>query len=133
MEKTKYEDEKYGISFLYPSNWKKDEKYTNLFIGDDGFVQILFMSYEGDIDSLAVLDSQHPTKPYGDNPIILKTNIDGLEGRVIIPKEVEENDQVGIIIKYLNPIVINDMIYQYIIMWTNYKNLNDILKTIVIF
>lgn len=132
---TTYRNDEYGISLKYPSSWKPNKAYMpERYEGSDGFFQFVAVAGgQSSIDEVASWDANHKLKPYGSKPTIEKLTISGQEARLIQPSEdqpFEMNGQVGLIIKYPNPIRINEEMYGYFELWSDKEHIRSIGETI---
>lgn len=122
-----YKNLQYKIELKYPYDWYLDDKTSDRYTGENGFFQVGLIQSNNDIDTVTNMDAYHITKPYGNKPIITKYTIKDYEARVIMPSD---NNQASIIIKYKKPVIIDQTIYQYLIIWADKEHIMNIIKTI---
>ncbi|WP_054740043.1 hypothetical protein [Cellulosilyticum ruminicola] len=126
--------EDYGVIFKYPASWNKNPRYDNKYEGIGGFFEVAgFEGNSNNIDSAIQEQINEAYKPYGSNPMVRKLTIDGQPAREIIPSEDQgtliKDREAALVVQYKNPMIINGVPYQYIIIWTNRENLPLIIKT----
>ncbi|MFS0673396.1 LysM peptidoglycan-binding domain-containing protein [Ornithinibacillus sp. 179-J 7C1 HS] len=126
-----YQNTMYQIRLQYPASWV--QVTPNRFEGTDGFFQVDAISSPGSIESVCHNEAFHQLMPYGTNPTILHTSIHNQEGCYIFPSPdqiPEMENQAAFIVRFPNPILINDQVYQYFILWSNELHIRDIAESI---
>jgi hypothetical protein len=130
-----YSNQEYHVSLQYPSTWTANNAYTRArYEGDSGFFQISAFGGNGwTIDQVAESDANHKLKPYGTTPSIVKSDIHGLDARLIKPSDdqpKEEKEMAELVIKYPQPIQIDSNTYYYFILWADKNHIEQIAETI---
>lgn len=127
-----YINETYRIKFIYPYLWSKidNERYA----GIDGFFQVSAISKDAALEEVCSIEAHHKLKPYGSQPIITKTKVDGHEACFIIPsgdQPMEMRNQSALIAVYDKPVYIDGTSYEYLVIRTEKNHLKDISDTLV--
>lgn len=131
MISVSYTNGTYGIKFIYPFLWSKidNERYE----GIDGFFQVSAISNAAALEEVCCNEAHHKLRPYGSQPTIIKTAVDGREACHIIPsadQPMEMRGQSALIAVYDKPVYIKDTSYEYLIIWTDKDHLKDISDTL---
>lgn len=122
----------YKVTFQYPAHWQKvnNEKYE----GTDGFFQISAISAGQNMDEVCHGEAFHELMPYGSMPRIFKTKIQNQGACYIFPspdQPVEMRGQAALIVRYPKPVQIEEMTYNYFILWADQKHINEISSTLI--
>lgn len=123
IELSDYTSNRYQIGFKYPSSWRKNPRYEDKYEGESGYFEIGDFTDNGDNIDQAVEDAiDEEYKPYGSNPTVRRFVVDGQPARVIYSSEDQSdffNDRdVAIIVQYPQPLILDNVIYKYVIIWT---------------
>lgn len=126
-----YKNASYKVEFKYPIRWAK---INDLFYeGLDGFFKISAINSDATLEQLCEKEAYHKLKPYGSHPNILKINAAETPACLIIPSSDQPNEMNGqsaLILKYPNPILINNSEYTHMILWADSGHLRDIIETL---
>lgn len=119
-----------NVSFLYPLNWRQvtPDRYE----GVDGFFQVGAISGES-LDQVCRDEAFHPLLPYGSEPTIVKTRIQGQEACFIFPypdQPPEMRGQSALIVRYPTPINIGGQTYNFFILWADQDHIREIANTV---
>ncbi|MBM6619521.1 LysM peptidoglycan-binding domain-containing protein [Bacillus suaedaesalsae] len=122
-----FRSEEYRVQFLFPSHWRKqnEERYE----GIDGFFQVSAIAGSSNIEDICQNEAHHSLNPYGTQPQIRKTTIEGEEACFIFPSDdqlPEMKNQAALIVRYPEPITIQGEVYQYFILWSDQNHIEDI-------
>jgi LysM repeat protein len=113
-----YESKLYKVSFKYPSEW--EEIIEDYYEGPSGYFVVSAINSNLSLDEVCKEEAYQDLKPYGSNPIIKNIKVNDEEGCLIIPSsdQIREMDnQAALIVKYPKPIKINDIEYNYAIIF----------------
>ena len=113
-----YKSQLYKVSFSYPSEWEK--VMEDYYEGPNGYFVVSAINSDLSLDEVCKEEAHQGLKPYGYNPTIKELKVDGQDACLIIPSkdQVKEMDnQAALIAKYPTPIKINDIEYNYVIIW----------------
>lgn len=128
--RARFTNQLYHVSFQYPANWQQvsDLRYE----GKDGFFQIAAISGTN-IEDICQGEAFHQLRPYGSNPQIFRVTIQNQGACLIFPSQdqpTEMNQQAAIIVEYPTPIEIEGTYYNYLIIWANRQQINNIAFTL---
>lgn len=131
MISSTFTSEAYKIKLSYPYLWSKidDDRYA----GIDGFLRVFTISSNAELKEVCRNEAYHKLKPYGTNPAITKTTVDGHEAYFMIPsadQPMEMRSQSALIVKYNNPVEHEGTSYQYLVIQTDKEHLRDISDTL---
>lgn len=134
MISSSFTHETYRIKFIYPYLWSRfnNERYE----GIDGFVQISAIFNDAALEKVCKKEAYHKLKPYGTQPIITETELNGREACFILPSQdqsMEMRGQSALIAAYKKPIEVEGKIYNYFILWADKEHLRDITDTLEFF
>jgi TolB protein len=118
------------VNFLYPINWIKVSEYR--YEGVDGFFQAAAVAGEN-LEQVCRNEAYHVLKPYGSEPTIMKTAIQGQEACLIFPypdQPLEMRGQSALIVRYPKPITISGQTYSFFILWADQNHLREIANTV---
>ena len=126
-----YENSEYHIMLKYPSSWIPNYHYNPpKYEGYDGYFQIGAIMGEGnDLDTVTRYDITHDMRPYGLRPTVREITVDGREGRIITPSRdqaTQLQELSAIIVRYPEPILFDDEVYKYFILWANETFIEEI-------
>ncbi|MGN8648062.1 LysM peptidoglycan-binding domain-containing protein [Gracilibacillus sp. HCP3S3_G5_1] len=128
-----YTSTDYRVQFQYPANWQKVTDERERYEGADGFFQVGAIAYDGPLEDVCHNDAFHPLLPYGSQPQIVSTEIQGQPACFIYPSEdqpAEMNNQSALIVQYPTPVVINSNSYNFLILWADAGHINQIATTV---
>lgn len=130
-----YSNPEYHISLQYPSTWTANNVYAPArYEGNNGFFQIsAFDGKDWTIDQVAESNANHKLKPYGATPSIVKSDVHGIDARLIKPSDdqpKEQKEMAELVIKYPQPIQINSYTYNYFVLWSDKNHIEQIAQTI---
>lgn len=126
-----FSDANYRVAFLYPSDWKKENK--NHFQGYGGFFQVSAIHGPKSIDEAARSEAGHSLRPYGTNPTIQRLSIKGHAGRLILPSSDQAREmkkQAALIVRYSKQIRIAEQNYEYLVIYADADHIRLILNTL---
>ncbi len=124
-----YTSPEFRVQLSYPANWRKVN--GERFEGTNGFFQIAAISSEETIDQVCQSEAFHRLRPYGTNPRIFLTKIQGQEACFIYPsadQPREMRNQAALIVKYPRPIQIRGVTYNYFILWSDQPHLQRLTE-----
>ena len=113
-----FQSELFKVEFLYPSDWSMVRE--NYYEGPSGYFSVSAIDSDSSLIDVCKEEAYQPILQYGSKPNISSIKVDGQEGYITIPSEdqrIEMDNQAGLIIKYPNPIKINDAEFNYLIIW----------------
>ena len=128
-----YTSATFRVQFQYPINWQRVTDGRERFEGSDGFFQVGAIAYQGPIEDVCHNDAYHQLLPYGSQPQIVSTQIQGQPACFIYPsadQPEEMSNQAALIIQYPTPVVINGNSYNFLILWADVRHINQIAATI---
>lgn len=116
----KYTNYPYGVSLRFPAGWLSADQYDyDRYEGRNGFFGIMAGGSENtSIDEIVNLEVEHRLRPYGTTPEIKDLKIDNQEARLVLPSDDQNdsmNSQAVLIVKYPNPMIIDDETYTHLI------------------
>ncbi|MHB1391672.1 MAG: LysM peptidoglycan-binding domain-containing protein [Clostridia bacterium] len=126
-----YTNDTYKVMLIYPYRWSKIDNAR--YAGIDGFFHISAISSDATLDEVCSSEAHHKLKPYGTQPTLSSTTIDGQEACFIIPstdQPMEMRGQSALVVKYAKPIEIESTTYQFLIIWVDKNHLRDIAGTL---
>lgn len=126
-----YSNKDYNVSFMYPAQWKKvnSERYE----GKDGFFQVAAIGSRRSMSSVFKHESYGRKRDYGSKPKFITLEIENQSSCLIYPSEDQDYRMKKIsalIIKYPKIIRINNMMYNYMILWSNKEYIRQIGSTV---
>lgn len=126
----RYLNEALNVNFLYPINWMRvnEERYS----GIDGFFQVGAVTGQN-IQQVCSNEAYHQLQPYGSNPTIVNTRIQGQEACMIFPypdQPADMRNQSALIVKYPKPVVISGQSYGFFILWADQNHIREIANTV---
>lgn len=132
-----YFDPIYHAEIDYPATWQQVADGINIrFKGTDGFVQLLAIGANGDLDEVTYNEANHQLMPYGANPVIQHYNLmDGREAHLILPSAGQQgsmNIQAALITHYIHPIEILGTECNYFMMVVDVAHINQIAGTLIL-
>lgn len=123
----------YRVQLQYPANWRKVADGRERYEGTDGFFQVGAIAYDGPLEDVCHNDAYHPLMPYGSQPQIVPTQIQGQPACFIYPsadQPPEMNNQAALIVQYPTAVVINGNSYNFFILWADMGHINQIAGTV---
>lgn len=130
---SRYCNEIYRISFLYPSRWARINALH--YEGLDGFFRISAISSMLDIEALSHKEAFHKLKPYGSQPYLESVSVADCEACIVMPSQdqpMEMKKQAALIIKYPNNLIIDSKSYTHLILWMDALHIHEIKNSIAI-
>ncbi|GMQ63746.1 hypothetical protein [Vallitalea maricola] len=127
-----FSDDSYKVELKYPGQWVKVDGYKDRYGLDDGFFQVSAIN-GGTLDEVAEQEAFHPAKPYGSKPTILDKVIMGQPAKMILPSPDQGSqmmNQVGLIVAYSKPIIIDGNRYEYFVLWADKMHFDKIARSI---
>jgi TolB protein len=126
----RFTSEALNISFLYPLNWNmtSDDRYE----GEDGFFQVSAVS-SNSIDEVCKNEAYHELKPYGSQPTIVNTSIQGQDACLLFPYPDQPAEMLGqsaLIVTYPRPIALEGQTYNFFILWADQNHIREIVNTL---
>ena len=107
-----YTNEVFKVTFRYPSSWHPNKDYmsnngvSTRYDSTDGYFGIdAGNAGKNNLADAITSVANHALHPYGDNPTIEKTTIDGMESAYILPQGNGITD-ASLIVRYPRPIEI---------------------------
>jgi TolB protein len=135
--KNLYASNAYKITLLYPSNWKPEAAYaTDRFSGTDGFFEVSAEGSDGslDLEDVANIETSHVLSPYGKDPKVQTIKAGGKQASLILPSEDQDpsmRGQAALVVAYPEPILINNTLYFYLVIWADKEHIKEIADTLV--
>lgn len=134
MISASFTNETYRVKFIYPYLWSRfnNERYE----GIDGFVQVSAIANDASLEEICKKEAYHKLKPYGTQPIIIMSELNGREACYIIPsadQPMEMRSQSAFIAAYEKPVEIKGISYKYFVLWADKEHLQDIINTLEIY
>lgn len=130
---SKYINNTYNLSLMYPSLWAK---INNLhYAGIDGYFRISALRTDEPLENICKTEAYHKLQPYGSNPNIVSDSVAGLNVCLVVPSADQPSDmknQAALIIKYPKSLEIDDPAYNHLILYTDMEHLHDIKNSIMI-
>lgn len=123
----------YKVQFQYPANWRRVTDGRERYEGTNGFFQVGAISSQGTIEEVCHNDAYHPLLPYGSEPGIVSTLIQGQSACFIYPsadQPPEMHNQAALIVQYSTPVVISGNSYNFFILWADVGHINQIAATL---
>ena len=144
----KYSNSLLGIEFYYPKNfipYLRDNEYicdqpARFTSGKDSYAPLdenstfvigLAGIKEGNqtIDQVAENSAYHKLRPFGENPIINKLEIEGQEARLIIPSDPSNNER-ELIVRLKNPVLVGNSYWTFLVIHTSRDLGGETMKVI---
>ncbi|GEM_PF-1457710 len=135
-----YVNSVFQVSFSYPSSWKADPSYKltgsiyTAYKGSDGFFSVNAAGNDGlFLDDTVRSEINKGTRPYGSNPSIKNVQIDGQEGRIIIPsadQPKESNNQALFVINYPRALSISGINFSLFMLYADKDHVEKIANTL---
>jgi LysM repeat protein len=126
-----YSNAIYNVSFMYPSNWTRID--SEHYEGVDGYFILSALLADATLDEVCQEHSHHQLLPYGTNPKIEKTKVQGRDACFIFPsadQAPEWKGQAALIVSYPRPISIGRQPYNYFVMWAHKDFIRQIASTL---
>lgn len=126
-----YKSKLYRISFKYPSSWEKVAE--DYYEGPTGYFIVSAINSDLPLGKLCEEEAYQNLKPYGSEPSIMNVKVDNQEGCLIMPSKdqtKEMDNQAALIVKYPKPIMINEIEYNYVIIWAEKNHIQGIKNTL---
>jgi LysM repeat protein len=127
---SRFTSEPFNVSFLYPINWRRvtEDRYE----GVDGFFQVSAISAES-LDEACSNEAFQTLMPYGSQPTIVRTRIQGQEACFIFPypdQPPEMRGQSALIVRYPRPITLSGQTYNFFILWADQNHIREVANTV---
>ncbi|RTR33930.1 LysM peptidoglycan-binding domain-containing protein [Robertmurraya yapensis] len=132
-ETTTYTSTRYQVQLQYPAHWQKATDGRERYEGADGFFQVGAIAYDGPLGDVCQSDAYHQLRPYGSNPQIVSSQIQGQPACMILPsadQPPQMQNQAAVIVQYPTPVVINNNTYRFFILWADVGHINQITATL---
>lgn len=126
-----YSNAIYNVSFMYPANWTRID--SEHYEGANGYFILSALFADSPLDEVCREHSRHELQPYGTNPKIERTKIQGREACFIFPsanQAPEWKGQAALILRYPRPISINRQPYNFFVMWAQKDFIRQIASTL---
>jgi hypothetical protein len=128
-----YTNSVYDISLTYPANWEAVPGYSTYgdrFEGDDGFF-IINAAGGNSIDEVAGNEASHRLQPYGSQPLIEVSRIQGQDARFIWPSaDANMEDQAALIVRMPQPVTISGNTYEHLILYAHQDHMRDLVQSL---
>ncbi len=131
-QKLIYANRQYQVVFLYPNNWQRvtNERYE----GPNGFFQVSAAGTgTATRDEVCRNEAFQALRPYGSNPGISRTTVDGQEACYIEPASDQPaamRQQAAFIVRYPKPVTINGQNYNFFVLWADKAHIRDLAATL---
>jgi hypothetical protein len=130
-----YMDSTYQAEIDYPGTWRQTADGINIrFEGADGFVQLLAIGANSDLDTVTNNEAFHKLMPYGSTPIIQRYHLhDGREAHLILPSADQQGSmkgQAALITRYAEPVEILGSAYNYFQLVTDVAHIQYIANSL---
>lgn len=129
-----YISNQYGITFEYPSDWRRNPRYENKYEGANGFFEVSgFEATSNNIDNAIMEQIDEAYKPYGSMPSVERLTVAGQPARQIISSEdqgeIITDRDAALVVQYRRPVTIANKRYQYVVVWTTRENMPLLIRT----
>lgn len=137
-----YSNPAFRVSLRYPAHWSSDPEFGSFqgsplyFSGYDGYFGIdavgagANISIDDAVDGLAI---ENPKEPYGSEPSISSTTVDGLDARLILPspdQPVEAKNEAALLVQYPEPVQIGDNAFLFFMLYGEASYIEKIGETL---
>ncbi len=145
-ESALYTNSAYGVSLNYPRSWQPDQPegvagagVPIRFVGEDGFFSVDALgAAESSLDEVVRDLTTHRLEPYGSNPTVVKTKIDGQEAAYIFPSADQPSEAQGeavLIVRYSQPTRIEVLpgdfqTYNFFVLYADQEHIESIGQTL---
>ena len=133
---TAYTSSRFRATFKHPSSWlaTAGQREDDSLSGATGFVFLSAVGRDKPTVAEAVLsETRHLLKPYGTNPIVVPTRVDGQEGRLVLPSSdqpAEMKNQAMLMIVYPKPLKFSTETYSYLAVYADKDHIQKIARTL---
>jgi len=131
-----YTSTKYRVQLQYPAHWQKVADGRERYEGMDGFFQVGAIAYDGPLEDVCHSNAYHQLLPYGSQPQIVPTQIQGQPACFIYPsadQPAEMKNSAALIVQYQTAVVIDGSSYNFFILWADVGHINQIASTVRFF
>jgi Tol biopolymer transport system component len=130
-----YSDATYHVSLQYPDRWQSREDFGGVrYEGSDGFFGFSAAGGEGaTLDAVADLEAHQTARPYGSQPEITPTEVQGQPARLIMPSGDQATDmrgQAALIVAYPQPMTIQGGRYLFLVLHADQSHIQDLSATL---
>ncbi|TKC19131.1 LysM peptidoglycan-binding domain-containing protein [Robertmurraya kyonggiensis] len=132
-ETTTFTSSTYRVQLQFPANWQRAIDGRERYEGANGFFQVSAIAYDGPLGDVCQSDAYHQLRPYGTNPQIVSTQIQGQPACMIFPsadQPTQMQNQAALIVQYPTPVVISGNTYRFFILWADVGHINQITSTL---
>jgi predicted small lipoprotein YifL len=124
----------FDISLQMPPDWGAVQGYDDRYGGSNGFFQVAGIGGAGlSLDEVCDSEAHHVLQPYGSQPLIEQTQVDGQAACLILPSPDQPADmqnQSAIIVAYPQPRQISGQEYNFLVLWADQEHIGDIAHTL---
>jgi hypothetical protein len=134
----RYNNPVFQVSLDYPASWQPAGEEEGpggtpaRYQGEDGYFLIAAMGGEGwELEQVAENEANHHLRPYGTNPKIEETTLDGRSGIYIFPDaDAGMENQSAFIVEYPRPVTIGDTRYHFFMLYADESHIKDLASTL---
>ena len=119
----------YGVALRHPVGWKPAAGYLERIEGKGGYVAVNALQGSGLTPRAAALgQAAQSLAPFGPNPVLRRTAVDGQPGYVIWPAAGQAGDVAEAVVLYPKPQTISGVAYRYLIVTSTPQEILPILR-----
>ncbi len=129
----RYISKDYKVTLVYPEVWEAVDGNKERYVGTNGFFEVSAAGKSLNVAALAGSETNHVLRPYGTNPTIEYTDIDGKEAAIIMPSGDQDpsmENQAALLVAYPEPVRINNNDYYYLVLWADKDHIRELGKTL---
>jgi hypothetical protein len=131
---TTFSSPAFGINLQYPADWAAVQGYDDRYGGPNGFFQIAGIGGAAlSLNQACDSEAHHVLQPYGSQPLIEQTQVDGQAACLILPSPDQPADmqsQSAVIVAYPQPRQISGQEYHFLVLWADQEHIGEILDTL---
>lgn len=124
----------YRVTLQCPATWQPIPGYDLRYGGTDGFFQLSAMDGQGwTLYQVCNSQAHHKLLPYGSQPQLERTEVQGQEACLILPSADQPADmqgQAALVVPYPQPVRIGETLYHYFILWADKEHIREISSTL---
>lgn len=128
-----YRNSVFNISLTYPAEWEAVPGYTTYgdrFSGSNGFFTITGAGGDN-IDTIVGSEADHRLRPYGQNPIIEITQIQGQPARFIWPSlDASLEGQAALFVRMPEPVMITGNTYDFLVLYADQEHMRSLAQSL---
>lgn len=131
-----YSSSTYRINLRYPKNWNKATTNGSSSIdgyeGSNGFFKVSAIGADS-LQAACQSEAKHRLQPFGSNPKVLNLQVQRQPACLILPSAdqlPDLNDMASLIVRYPQPVRINDHSYRFFVLWADKDYIRDMATTL---